>query len=129
MRVEREKIQHLDTDAGPAFIGAPAVWDDSTNATKGEDMVVGIIDSGINFDHPSFAEVGPVDSYVHVNPLGADTFLGVCDPTNTEQYDASYECNNKLIGAYSYVTTDSLRVLYTRRFWWSWFTYCQYSGR
>ncbi|PKO14971.1 MAG: hypothetical protein CVU39_12920 [Chloroflexi bacterium HGW-Chloroflexi-10] len=112
IKVEREKIQHLDTDVGPAFIGATDVWNLATTGSKGEGILVGIIDGGINFDHPSFAEVGPEDDYVHVNPLGADTFVGVCDPTNVAQYDASYVCNDKLIGAYSYVDTDAYE-LYT----------------
>lgn len=112
IHIEREKIYHLDTDAGPAFIGAPALWENPGVENQGEGIVVGIIDSGINFDHPSFAEVGPVDGYVHENPLGDGVFLGVCDPTNDEQYDDTYICNNKLIGAYSYVDTDEYE-LYT----------------
>ena len=117
VKVEREKIQHLDTDAGPGFIGATDVWNLGATGSKGEGILVGIIDSGINFDHPSFAEVGPVDAYVHENPLDDSNpatvdYLGVCDPTNAEQYIDTYVCNDKLIGAYSYVDTDAYE-LYT----------------
>lgn len=107
VKVEREKIQHLDTDVGPTFIGAPGIWEDATNDSKGEGIVVGIIDSGINFDHPSFAAIGPVDGYHHVNPLGEGVYLGVCAPgyVNTKD-DLTYVCNDKLIGAYSFVNTD-----------------------
>ncbi len=49
----------LGTDSGPAFIGAPAVWDGTSTfgnmPTRGEGVVVGVIDSGANSDHPSFA--------------------------------------------------------------------------
>jgi subtilisin family serine protease len=49
----------LATDAGPAWIGAPAIWNGPgtpTNVgTRGQGVVVGIFDSGANQDHPSFA--------------------------------------------------------------------------
>ncbi|MHB8133810.1 MAG: S8 family serine peptidase [Anaerolineaceae bacterium] len=113
LKVEREKIQHLDTDVGPTFVGAADVWTDPSAGTKGEGVLVGIIDGGINFDHPSFADIGPVDSYNHTNPLGSGIYVGVCDPTNIAQYDSDYVCNDKLIGAYSYVDTDPLYEKYT----------------
>jgi len=91
------------TDAGPAWIGAPALWDGSQtggpSGSRGEGVLVGIIDTGINMDHPSFAAVGG-DGYVHVNPLGAGNFLGKC-----AENPALFVCNNKLIGAYSWPET------------------------
>lgn len=86
----------LDTDMGPTLIGAPSIWNGDTTgglATEGEGIVIGMIDSGINSQHPSFAAVGPLDTYVHVNPYGDGVFHGYC-ATNTGF------CNNKLIGAY-----------------------------
>jgi subtilisin family serine protease len=103
-RVFRDVEEKLDTEVGPAWIGAPGIWDGSTTGlpgTKGEGVIVGILDSGINHDHPSFAEVGPSDGYVHVNPNGAGTFLGWCDPSNPN-YIAGF-CNDKLIGAWDFV--------------------------
>jgi hypothetical protein len=93
----------MDTDTGPALIGAPAVWT-GTNpgapaAYRGEGMVVGMIDSGVNFGSPSFAATGPVDGYVHINPLGAGNYLGTCA---AGQVDAG-RCNDKLIGGYDFV--------------------------
>lgn len=95
-------VEEVETDAGPAWIGAPAVWDGTATGveTKGEGMVVGIVDTGINMDHPSFAQVGPVDGYVHTNPRGK--FYGWCDPTNTAVYTPTVTCNNKLIGVWSF---------------------------
>lgn len=91
------------TDAGPAWIGAPALWDGSQtggpSGSLGEGVIIGIIDTGINMDHPSFAAVGG-DGYVHVNPLGAGNFLGKC-----AENPALFACNNKLIGAYSWPET------------------------
>ncbi|WP_295800777.1 S8 family serine peptidase [uncultured Microbulbifer sp.] len=95
-RISRNTIKQLQTYNTIEQSGAHAVWQGSAATTgelKGEGMVVGIIDTGINTDHPSFAEVGG-DGYVHVNPLG-EQFLGDCadDPSL---------CNDKLIGVYSY---------------------------
>jgi hypothetical protein len=66
--VEGYREYPLETDTGPALIGAPAVWSGAAATTpyRGEGTVLGIIDSGINFGSPSFAEVDPVDAYAHV---------------------------------------------------------------
>lgn len=57
--VELGGTYELDTDAGPALIGAPNVWNGTAVpgnvSVRGENVVVGIIDSGSNADHPSFA--------------------------------------------------------------------------
>jgi subtilisin family serine protease len=97
-------VEHpLHTDTGPALIGAPALWDNTSPfvpaSYKGEGVVVGIIDSGINFGSPSFAAVGPVDGYVHVNPLGPGNYFGTCVPAGID----AGRCNNKLIGGYDFV--------------------------
>jgi subtilisin family serine protease len=50
----------LDTYRGPEFIGASAVWDGDGVpggiGSRGQGVVVGLIDSGINSQHPSFAD-------------------------------------------------------------------------
>lgn len=102
----RAVVQSFDrqllTDAGPTWIGADAVWNGSgTNGlpgTKGEGVVVGVIDTGINHDHPSFAAPGPVDGYTYTNPKGS--YLGVCDPVTGAPF-----CNDKLIGAWDFTGT------------------------
>jgi hypothetical protein len=98
-----------DTDAGPQLIGASAVWDngnglppglqtDETGPAKGEDVVFGILDSGINFGSPSFASIDSL-GYQHDNPLGAGNFLGTCQPGEVDEG----RCNDKLIGGYDFV--------------------------
>jgi hypothetical protein len=113
--IEEEELQQLTTDAGPAWIGAPTIWDGSSTfgnvATEGEGMIAGIIDSGVNSDHPSFAEVGPIDGYVHMNPLVdsdplTPEYLGNCDGTTGLPY-----CNDKLIGAYDCNTSAGTGTL------------------
>ena len=97
--VEPEFTRQLQTDAGPAWIGAPSVWSGNAGgaATKGEGIVVGVIDTGVNHDHPSFADVGG-DGYNHTNPRG--TFYGLCDPVLGLPF-----CNDKLIGVWDFTGT------------------------
>ena len=52
-----DQVWQPDTDTSPAFLGFDKIWD-STNvpgddAPKGEGILVGILDTGINMDHPS----------------------------------------------------------------------------
>lgn len=102
-----DQIWQPDTDTSPAFLGVDGVWDSTyvpgDDSPKGEGVLVGVLDTGINMDHPSFAEVGPVDGYVHINPFGDGVYKGLCasDPQN-------YVCNNKLVGVYAY-TNEPIR--------------------
>ncbi len=93
----------VDTDRGPTLIGAVPVWSGTNPGAprgyQGEGMVLGIIDSGINFESPSFAATSPADSYAHVNPRGAGNYLGTCI---AGAVDAG-RCNDKLIGGYDFV--------------------------
>ncbi|MCB9155344.1 MAG: S8 family serine peptidase, partial [Caldilineae bacterium] len=96
--VQREFIRYPQTDVGPEWIGADNIWNGSATGSqyKGEGIIVGIIDTGINLEHPSFAAVGG-DGYVHTNPLGSGNYLGDC-LTNP----GTYVCNDKTIGYYNY---------------------------
>ncbi len=93
----------MATDRGPEFIGAKKVWAGNayTNLPyKGEGIVVGMLDSGVNTDHPSFAGLGS-DGFAPLNPLGAGHYLGDCAT-------GASVCNNKLIGVWSWpAITDS----------------------
>ena len=105
LKIVKDRKYALDTDTGPELIGAPRVWSgeaqNSGIGNYGEGVVVGIIDSGINTDHASFADVSS-DGYDHTNPLGANNYLGDCAG------DFASLCNDKLIGVYSYsVITDT----------------------
>ncbi|NKQ34098.1 MAG: S8 family serine peptidase, partial [Chloroflexi bacterium] len=102
--VTPDREETLLTDAGPAWINADAIWDGSGipggTPGKGEGVIIGVIDTGISMDHPSFAAVGG-DGYVHQNPLGDGNYKGVCDPASS-QYDPAFTCNAKLIGAWDF---------------------------
>lgn len=97
LSVRKSGFYSLATDAGPRWIGAPALWDGTrtgADGTRGEGIVIGVIDSGINFDSPSFAAVD-ADGYHHVNPRGAGEYLGTCAPGGAD----AGRCTDKLIGA------------------------------
>jgi len=102
--VTKDRAFGLDTDAGPAFIGAPAIWDGIATAglmgSKGEDVVLGSLDGGLNQGHPSFSD-SPSDAYVYTNPFGAGTFSGWCDPGHPS-FSPTYDCNDKRIGGWDY---------------------------
>lgn len=98
VRLERDQTLELLTSHGPAWMNADEVWDGAATgvATKGEGIVAGIIDTGINPDHPSFADVG-ADGFDHTNPRVRH--YGVCAPLNP------LLCNDKLIGMYDFTGT------------------------
>ncbi len=99
--VTPERVRTLHTDRGPQFIGADLVWTGQVPGaaiqTRGEGVVVGVIDSGINAGHASFADQGG-DNYNHSNPRGR--LYGLCVQTPAR-------CNDKLIGIYDYTTEGS----------------------
>lgn len=101
--VEAYREDPLLTDVGPRLIGAEPVWAGSVPGAggrfQGEGVVIGVIDSGINFGSPSFAALDPVDGYRHANELGAGTYLGTCAPGGAD----AGRCNDKLIGGYDFV--------------------------
>ena len=96
--VERDRVYRLQTYAGPQWLGADRIWDGLAGFpdARGEGVVVGVIDSGINWDHPSFSD-DPEDGFVFENPYGAG--LGLCS-------DPEVLCNEKLAGVYDFVTDD-----------------------
>jgi subtilisin family serine protease len=101
--VEREQMEHMETDTGPIHVGATETWqgEGQTATNMGEGVIIGVIDSGINSDHRSFADIGD-DGYDHTNPWGAGTYVGDCAG------DFAELCNDKLIGIHSYASvTDN----------------------
>jgi subtilisin family serine protease len=92
--VRPNEVFHIDTDASADLIGATRIWsgEDGNIPSRGEGIVIGIVDTGINWDHQSFQDPAP-DGYRHNNPLGQQ--LGLCS-------DAAVLCNNKLIGVYDF---------------------------
>ncbi len=95
--VRPDFTRFLQTDAGPGWIGADTVW--NSLSTKGEGIVIGVIDTGINPANPSFVDPG-ADGYDHANLRGV--FYGICNSSDPK-YDSGF-CNDKLIGAYDFTS-------------------------
>jgi subtilisin family serine protease len=104
--IEPEMELPLHTDTSLNVIGAPTVWSGlnvpGNLATRGEGVVVGIIDSGVNIGSSAFAPVSPLDGYVFQNPLGSGNFLGWCNPSHPNHVPARDICNDKLIGGWDF---------------------------
>ncbi|KAM3321920.1 subtilisin-like protease 4 [Capsicum chacoense] len=84
----KQRILSLQTTHTSSFLGLQqnmGLWKDSN---YGKGVIIGVIDSGISPDHPSFSDVGM--------PPPPAKWKGVCESNFTNK------CNNKLIGARSY---------------------------
>lgn len=113
--VYRDTLLQLDTEASPEFIGADVLWDQlGGQQNAGEGVVVGVLDSGIWPEHPSFSDPDPFGNAYPApsvapgsNGWGSGGARSTCDFGNTafNPNDAPFACNNKLIGAYDFTDT------------------------
>jgi uncharacterized repeat protein (TIGR01451 family) len=95
--VQRDQWRQKHTDVTPSFVGATSIWDGGGvdgAGTKGDGVVVGIVDTGIWPEHPSFADNGNF-------PVPKDWHGGCSLPDDGSQ---AYGCNNKMIGAKHFLT-------------------------
>ncbi len=95
-RVTRVEDARLATYRGPGFIGADGVWSGAgapgAIGTRGEGQVIGVIDTGSNSQHPSFAnDAGCGLNSASPKLLSAvDCFSaadGVCNGAQPEAFD------------------------------------------
>lgn len=90
--IEREKQYQLDTFRGPSFIGATDIWGaavptPATATNFGKGVVIGVLDTGINATHPSFANdarcgFGPGDAKLRSFVDCGTSAGGVCTGAN-----------------------------------------------
>ncbi|WP_129670299.1 S8 family serine peptidase [Candidatus Chloroploca sp. Khr17] len=74
---------------------------------RGEGILIGVIDTGIDPFNPTFAATG-ADGYTHTNPFGEGVYKGVCADAESSAYHDGFRCNAKLVGAYTFpATSDS----------------------
>lgn len=110
MRVTRDQAQKMDTDSTRKFLklnkGRLSAW---RNSYTGEDVIVGVLDSGIDPENPSFADVptprrGDRGRKIPYGPPPAGWNGDECDFGNTEfnPLDVPFTCNNKILGARTY---------------------------
>ncbi|XP_049377987.1 subtilisin-like protease [Solanum stenotomum] len=89
---QKQRILSLHTTHTPSFLGLQqnmGLWKDSN---YGKGVIIGVVDTGILPDHPSFSDVGM--------PPPPAKWKGVCESNFTNK------CNNKLIGARSYLLAN-----------------------
>lgn len=103
MQVWRDELRSLQTDSTPDYLnlsGAGGVWD---MQGKGENVIVGVLDTGITPEHPSFSD--QIDLSDSSGSSAKDNLAygpapagwnGECQAGETFSQD---DCNNKLIGA------------------------------
>ncbi len=103
-RVYADELLQLDTDASPRFIGAPAVWNALRGPERaGEGIVVGVLDSGVWPEHPSFSDPDPSGKAYPAPP--ASWTGAACQFGSGVVGDFAFGCNHKLIGARRFMAT------------------------
>ncbi|MBL0162914.1 MAG: S8 family serine peptidase [Xanthomonadales bacterium] len=110
--IEQEQIYHLDTYRGPTFIGADTVWNLAVPGgakSRGKGVVVGVLDSGVNSTHPSFADdascgFGPADHKLLSARDCASSSAGVCNGPNPEAVDSGHGVHTASTAAGNSVT-------------------------
>jgi hypothetical protein len=110
--VQADTARRLDTISSARFLGlstAGGLWSKFTGGqlVKGENMVIGVVDSGIWPENPAFADRVDANGNPTFDGSGTlaytsapATFKGGCQ--SGEGFDAALHCNNKLIGAKYY---------------------------
>ncbi len=96
-----DELQQPQTDSSPEFLGLSGRGEAWASGVTGEGVVVGVIDSGIWPEHPSFADDG---SYAEP-PAPSDALPCEFGNTAHNRLDAPFICNNKLIGARQMLST------------------------
>lgn len=104
-----DELLQADTNDSGDYLGLSkkgAAWQ---SGLTGEDVVIGVIDSGIWPEHPSFADDGSYGPHP-IQPL--DSSRPSCEFGNTAHRpdDVAFTCNNKLIGARQMLDTYRLFV-------------------
>ncbi|CAM6038984.1 unnamed protein product [Sphagnum compactum] len=82
----------------PEYIGlVQGIWEEEGGPEKaGEDMIIGIVDTGIDPTHPSFAASGGHGGQQHMLYTPLPNFRGICEVA--EEFPRG-SCNGKIIGA------------------------------
>ncbi|MGH3072988.1 MAG: S8 family serine peptidase [Gaiellaceae bacterium] len=103
LSVEKDAIGHVNTATTPAFLGLTqpgGLWEQlGGKGSAGEDVIIGVVDTGIWPEHPSFSDrtrsnANDVDGKLAYQQIPG--WHGKCTPGEDFQAD---ECGQKLIGA------------------------------
>ena len=94
LNVWPDELLQMDTANTPAFLGLTTPGGLHTLGTKGEDVIIGVVDSGIWPENPSIRDDMPGNTFAPIVNTRPD-WTGICDAGT----DETFSCNNKLIGA------------------------------
>lgn len=94
--VMRDELRQPTTDSSPGFLGLTGPASAYQTGYDGEGVIVGVIDSGIWPEHPSFADDGTFPAAPMLDDSRPNCEFG---NTTHNPNDAPFTCNNKLIGA------------------------------
>ncbi len=99
-----DELAVIDTDTSPKFVGATKFWKELGGVENaGEGVVVGVLDTGIWPEHPSFSDPDPAGKPYPAPPA---SWTGTtCEFGSAIPGDAPFTCNNKLIGAQRFMAT------------------------
>ena len=114
LTVVESELRKMDTTHTPEFLGLSkpgGLWsqlDANSNPIKGENIIIGVVDSGAWPEDPSFGDKESGGKPVAYNQSGTQVYgpppakwKGVCQ---TGEGFTSAMCNNKLIGARFYIS-------------------------
>lgn len=94
--VLEDVMRQPDTDSSPTFIGVTGPASAWQTGYDGEGVIVGVIDSGIWPEHPSFADDGTMPTAPILDDSRPNCEFGNMAHNSA---DLPFTCNNKLIGA------------------------------
>lgn len=90
-----DEMRQIHTDESPTFLGLNKAGEAWASGLTGKGVVIGVIDTGIWPEHPSFADDGHLSRPAGVNPNLPCEF----GDTAHNPMDKPFHCQNKLLGA------------------------------
>jgi subtilisin family serine protease len=97
--VHPDVLLQTTTDRSPAFIGAKTAWKAlGGQSVAGEGTIVGVLDTGVWPEHPSFSDPDPEG-----HPYEPPGVAPACQFGIGANPGPAFTCNNKLIGAYRFM--------------------------
>jgi subtilisin family serine protease len=103
--VYEDQLLKPDTEHSPQFLKAPQLWARLGGPEgAGEDVIVGVLDTGIWPEHPSFSDPDP-SGKPYAPPPPPPGGSRACQFSGGANPGPSFSCNNKLIGASRFMST------------------------